>query len=150
MPEASFEARNTTVAATSSSRFTAPSYWLDKSTGTAYQVQVQYPNYRMNSTAQLEAVPVSSGPNGETHLLGEVATWKRTTVPGEYDRLNQQRYITITANIQQKDKGATYAKVRNIIAGAERRILLAAGGPWWSAAPTISPRHRLHGLHGRS
>ena len=123
------EIARSTVAATSSSRFTAPSYWLDKTTGTAYQVQVQYPNYRMNSTAQLEAVPVSSGPNGETHYLGEVATWKRTTVAGEYDRLNQQRYITITANIQQKDKGATYAKVRNIIAGMGKlpngaRILL--------------------------
>jgi multidrug efflux pump subunit AcrB len=123
------EIARSTVAATSSSRFTAPSYWLDKATGTAYQVQVQYPNYRMNSTAQLESVPVSSGPNGETHYLGEVATWKRTTVPGEYDRLNQQRYITITANIQQKDKGATYAKVRNLIAGMGKlpggaRILL--------------------------
>jgi multidrug efflux pump subunit AcrB len=123
------EIARSTVAATSSSRFTAPSYWLDKTTGTAYQVQVQYPNYRMNSTAQLEAIPVSSGPNGETHYLGEVATWKRTTVPGEYDRLNQQRYITVTANIQQKDKGATYAKVRDIIAAMGKlpngaRILL--------------------------
>ncbi|HVU93666.1 MAG TPA: efflux RND transporter permease subunit [Puia sp.] len=123
------EIARSTVAATSSSRFTAPSYWLDKTTGTAYQVQVQYPNYRMNGTAQLEAVPISSGPNGETHALGEVATWKRTAVPGEYDRLNQQRYVTVTANIQQKDKGATYAKIRNIIAGMGKspngaRILL--------------------------
>jgi multidrug efflux pump subunit AcrB len=105
-----------TVAATSSSRFTAPSYWLDRTTGTAYQVQVQYPNYRMNSTAQLEGVPISSGAGGGTHYLGEVATWKSTTIPGEYDRLNQQRYITITANIQQKDRGAIYARVRKAIA----------------------------------
>jgi len=41
-------------------------------------------------------------------------------------------------------------QVRDIIAGAERRILLAATAPWRSAAPTISPRHRLHGFHGRS
>jgi pyruvate,water dikinase len=41
-------------------------------------------------------------------------------------------------------------QVRDIIAGAERRILLAATAPWRSAAPTISPRHRLHGPHGRS
>src|SRR5512132_3137520 len=42
-------------------------------------------------------------------------------------------------------------QVRDIIAGAERRILLAATAPWRSAAPTISPRHRLHGgLHGRA
>ena len=107
-----------TVAATSSSRFTSPSYWLDRVTGTAYQVQVQYPNYQMNSTTKLESVPISSGPNGSTHYLGEVATWRPTAVPGEYDRLNQQRYITITANIQQQDRGATYEKVRKVISAA--------------------------------
>jgi multidrug efflux pump subunit AcrB len=105
-----------TVAATSSSRFTTPSYWLDKTTGTAYQVQVQYPPYRMNSTAQLEAIPISSGEGGRTHNLSELATWKQVTVPGEYDRLNQQRYITITANIQQEDRGAVFGKVRKAIA----------------------------------
>jgi pyruvate, water dikinase len=41
-------------------------------------------------------------------------------------------------------------QVRDIIAGAKRRILMAATAPWRSAAPTISPRHRLHGFHGRS
>jgi len=110
------EVARSTVAATSSSRFTAPSYWLDRTTGTAYQVQVQYPSYRMNSTAQLEAIPVSSGQGGQTHYLSELATWKRTTVPGEYDRLNQQRYITITANVQPEDKGAVFNKVRKAIA----------------------------------
>ena len=110
------EVARSTVAATSSSRFTAPSYWLDRSTGTAYQVQVQYPSYRMNSTAQIEAIPVSTGQGGQTHYLNELATWKRITVPGEYDRLNQQRYITITANIQPEDKGAVFNKVRKAIA----------------------------------
>jgi len=109
------EIARSTVDATSSSRFIAPSYWLDRSTGTAYQVQVQYPNYRMNGTEQLEAVPVSSHESGQSHYLGDVASWRRIAVPGEYDRLNQQRYITITANIEQKDRGATYAKIRKII-----------------------------------
>jgi multidrug efflux pump subunit AcrB len=107
---------NSTVAATSSSRFTAPSYWLDKTTGTAYQVQVQYPAYAMNSTTRLEAIPVSSGEGGNTHYLSEVATWKHTTIPGEYDRLNQQRYITITANVQPDDLGAVFKTVSRTIA----------------------------------
>jgi len=111
------EVARSTVAATSSSRFTSPSYWLDRTTGTAYQVQVQYPSYRMNSTAQLEAIPVSSGEGGKTHYLNELATWKHITVPGEYDRLNQQRYITITANIQPEDKGRVFDKVREVISG---------------------------------
>ena len=107
---------SSTVAATSSSRFTTPSYWLDKTSGTAYQVQVQYPQYRMNNTAQLEAIPISSGNGGATHYLSEVASWKHVTVPGEYDRLNQQRYITITANSEQEDIGGVFKTVRQTIA----------------------------------
>jgi multidrug efflux pump subunit AcrB len=102
------------VPATTSSRFTTPSYWLDKTTGTAYQVQVQYPEYRMNSTEQLETVPVSSG-NGNSHYLNEVANWNRTTMVGEYDRLNQQRYITITANVYKEDLGSVFKKVQSDI-----------------------------------
>lgn len=102
------------VAATSSSRFTSPGYWLDKTTGTAYIVQVQYPEYKMNSTTQLEMVPVATA-NGNLHLLNEVATWKKINMPGEYDRLNQQRYITITANVHGEDLGNAFKKVKTII-----------------------------------
>ncbi|MES2328668.1 MAG: efflux RND transporter permease subunit [Bacteroidota bacterium] len=102
------------AAATSSSRFISPSYWLDKTTGTAYIVQVQYPEYKMNSTSQLEMVPVASTP-GSIHLLNEVASWKRMSMPGEYDRLNQQRYITITANVQGEDLGTAFKKINTII-----------------------------------
>jgi multidrug efflux pump subunit AcrB len=105
---------NSSVVATSSSRFTAPMYWLDKTTGTAYQVQVQYPEFKMNSTQQLEAIPVSSG-SGNTHYLSEVAQWNRTGMPGEFDRLNQQRYLTITANVQDQDLGTAFRQVQSII-----------------------------------
>ncbi|MEC5146305.1 efflux RND transporter permease subunit [Chitinophaga sp. 212800010-3] len=103
-----------TVAATSSSRFTTPNYWLDKATGTAYQVQVQYPEFKMNGTSQLEAIPVSGGV-GNSHYLNEVASWKRMVIPGEFDRLNQQRYITITANVYKQDLGTVFKKVNSAI-----------------------------------
>jgi multidrug efflux pump subunit AcrB len=103
-----------TIAATSSSRFTAPVYWLDKNTGTAYQVQVQYPQYKMNSPSMIEQVPVNNNQSDPVYL-GQVASWQKTTVPGEYDRLNQQRYITITANIQGEDMGGVFKNVKNVI-----------------------------------
>ncbi|TVP54197.1 MAG: efflux RND transporter permease subunit, partial [Mongoliibacter sp.] len=37
------------ISATNSSRFTRPVYWLDKASGNAYQVQVEIPQYTMNS-----------------------------------------------------------------------------------------------------
>ena len=106
-------ARSTAIA-TASSRFTAPGYWLDNTTGTAYIMQVQYPEYKMNSMAALEAIPIASS-NGNVHLLSEVASWKLMNMAGEYDRLNQQRYITITANVQGEDLGGVYKKVRAVV-----------------------------------
>ena len=103
------------VTATSSSRFTQPNYWLDKLTGTAYQVQVEYPQYKMNSPEQMELIPVL-GTTGNPVYLRDVGTWKQTTSVGEYDRINQQRYITITANIQDKDLGTAIKAVNKSIA----------------------------------
>lgn len=104
-----------TVAATSSSRFTQPDYWLDKTTGTAYQVQVEYPQYSMNSMEQLEMIPLANN-SGNPVYLRDVATVKKNTSPGEYDRLNQQRYITVTANIHNKDLGTAVRNVNKSIA----------------------------------
>lgn len=98
------------VAATSSTRFMSPGYWLDKTTGTAYVVQVQYPEYKMNSTSQLEMIPIGGG-----HLLNEVASWKKIAMPGEYDRLNQQRYITVTANVHDKDLGTAFKETGAVV-----------------------------------
>jgi multidrug efflux pump subunit AcrB len=39
-------------------------------------------------------------------------------MPGEYDRLNQQRYITITANVEGKDLGSAFKKVNTLISQA--------------------------------
>jgi multidrug efflux pump subunit AcrB len=101
------------VAATSSSRFTQPNYWLDKTTGTAYQVQVEYPQFVMNSTEDIESVPVSNDP---PVYLRDVANWRTTSTPGEYDRLNQQRFITLTANIYKQDLGTAVNDVNAAIA----------------------------------
>lgn len=107
------EISKSTIAATSSSRFTQPNYWLDKSTGTAYQVQVEYPQYQMNSTDDIELIPVSKDPQ---IYLRDVARWSKRFTPGEYDRLNQQRFITITGNIYEKDLGAALKQVHKEIA----------------------------------
>jgi multidrug efflux pump subunit AcrB len=47
--------------------------------------------------------------------LRDVATIKKNTSPGEYDRINQQRFITVTANIHNKDLGAAIQKVNSAI-----------------------------------
>lgn len=110
------EIARSTVAATSSSRFTQPNYWLDNSTGTAYQIQVEYPQYQMNNPEEVEMIPVANTADKKI-FLGEVASWSKVAAPGEYDRLNQQRFITVTANIHGQDLGSAVLALDQAIAG---------------------------------
>ncbi len=98
------QAAKSVLAGTSSSRLTQPIYWLDKAAGNAYQVQVEYPQFRMNSPDQIEQIPID-GKGDQNIYLRDIADWKKMNTVGEYDRLNQQRYITVTANLKNKDLG---------------------------------------------
>jgi multidrug efflux pump subunit AcrB len=99
---------------TSSSRLTQPVYWLDKTSGNAYQVQVEYPQLSMNTPEQMEQIPVGKA-NGQSLFLRDIADWKKGSSIGEYDRINQQRFITVTANIHKKDLGKAVADVNKAI-----------------------------------
>jgi multidrug efflux pump subunit AcrB len=98
------------VAATSSSRFVTPNYWADPNSGIAYQVQVEIPQHMMSSIEDIVNVPVMQ--NGAARpLLGDVATVSQRTAIGEYHRYNQQRMITLTANVHGQDLGTVSHEV---------------------------------------
>jgi multidrug efflux pump subunit AcrB len=105
------------AAATSSSRYVVPTYWRDPGTGIAYQVQVEIPQARIASGEDIGPVPVM--PAGATRpLLEDVAQVGFGTMPGEYDRYNQRRMVTITANTANMDLGGAARLVRAAIARA--------------------------------
>lgn len=101
------------VAATSSSRFTAKNLWLDQNKGFSYQVQVQLAARDMTSKADMLSVPMIPGQLRPT--LGDVATLRSTTIPGEYDRIGPRRIITVSANIAGQDLGTATKAVQQAI-----------------------------------
>ena len=108
------------AAATSSSRFVAPNFWADPRTGIAFQVQIEVPQPQMTTLDELRAVPVTSDRRAHP-LLGDVADVENATVVGEYDRINGQRMISLTANTYGEDLGRVSRRVD--------RALAAAGDP---------------------
>ena len=105
------------AAATSSSRFVAPNYWADPRTGIAFQVQIEVPQPRMTSVEDLRVIPVGTE-RGSHAMLGDVATIGNATIVGEYDRINGQRMVTLTANVAGQDLGRTVTQVDAAIARA--------------------------------
>jgi len=105
------------VAATSSSRFVVPNYWRDPKNGVGYQVQVEVPQARMDSVKEVAMVPVKQLPTGPL-LLRDVARVVESTMPGEYDRYNMRRVVSITANIEGEDLGRVARRIDAAIKAA--------------------------------
>jgi multidrug efflux pump subunit AcrB len=99
---------------TSSSRFTQPIYWAAPNTGVAYQVQVQIPQREITSVEDVRNTAVTTSAGAST-LLRNVAEVKQDTAPGEYDRYNMARMVTVTANIEGSDLGTIAASVQKAI-----------------------------------
>ena len=110
--------------ATSSSRFIVPNYWADPKSGIAYQVQVEVPRpvlrspddrvQTVNSSEDLARLPVHNSGEGQV-LVRDVASLQPGTMPGQYDRYNMKRQVTITANVYDEDLGGVASQVQAAI-----------------------------------
>ncbi|HVV99832.1 MAG TPA: efflux RND transporter permease subunit [Planctomycetaceae bacterium] len=98
------------VAATSSSRFVVPNYWPDPKTGIGYQVQVEIPQPVMQSLEDLATVPVLQRHDQQV-LVRDIAYLEPGTMPGQFDRYNMKRELTLTANIEGADLGSVSRRV---------------------------------------
>src|SRR5262249_49557306 len=107
------------ITATYSSRYTARNYWRDDASGNSYQVQVQGPPPKMPDAPGVTLVPLTqtanlsqaAATNGSPSipstplLIRDVARVMRSEMPGEVDRYNLRRYLSLTANIEGEDLG---------------------------------------------
>lgn len=101
-------------AATASSRFTTPNYWRDPKSGNAFQVQVQYPQHRMQSLQDMKSIPVMM-PGQSQPYLGDIATITTPKMAGEIDRYNGQRVITLTANLHDVSLGKAILPIQQAL-----------------------------------
>jgi multidrug efflux pump subunit AcrB len=118
-----FDVASAIVPVTSSSRYMTRMFWADPKSGTGYQVQVEVPRRVIRadskgvtsiSTAEdLRMIPIKSSSSGKRAVrVRDVATvHDDDTTPGQIDRYNMQREVTITANIADADLGTVSAQV---------------------------------------
>ena len=97
------------VTASSSSQLIIPNFWTDPKTGIPYRVSVQVPQHKLDSISELRNLPVMA--DGQLHpLVSDVATVNPGTAYGEIDHYNNQRMLSVVANVEGHDLlGATDA-----------------------------------------
>jgi multidrug efflux pump subunit AcrB len=106
------------VMATSSTRFSNLNYWIESKTGFDYLVQLQIPPLRLNTSQDVETLPLQKVNSLVNLLIRDVATVSQGVRPGEIDRDMSQRYLTVMANIEGVDMGRASRQVSQAIAEA--------------------------------
>ena len=95
-------AKNVLVSANSSAQ-TAPNFWIDPKNSVSYPLVVQMPTYRVNSTEDLAAVPISAGAGTANQMLMNVARFGRKNVPLVASQLNIRPVFDVNADVQGRD-----------------------------------------------
>jgi multidrug efflux pump subunit AcrB len=104
-----------------SSTQVTPNYWVDPVAGRPYLVAVKTPVHLVDSTDALLRTPIATK-QGDSQLLGNVATIERGTAAGSASHLNIQPVYDIFANVQGRDLGGVITDIRKVIAEFEPKL----------------------------
>ncbi|WP_068092900.1 efflux RND transporter permease subunit [Novosphingobium rosa] len=124
---------------TSSSRFTQPVYWA-ANTGIAYQVQVQGAPAKTATLEDLRNISVSTT-SGKPMLLRNVASVTPGSMPGEFDRYNGLRVVSVTANFE----GSVLGPMANQVQAAIDRLGPPPKGITVTLRGQVEPLHDILG-----
>jgi multidrug efflux pump subunit AcrB len=111
-------ATDSVVGATSSSRYMTPIFWPDPTTGIGFQIQVEIPQNKMRSELDVELLQIGSGRDGSALRVRDVGTVRRGKMPGEYDRYNMRRVVSLTANVEGEDLGRVAGRIDQALKAA--------------------------------
>jgi multidrug efflux pump subunit AcrB len=126
----------------SSSMQVGANFWVNPANGVDYNVAVQTPTYRMDSTQALLNTPIDAGAavakagvggasggavdgasdSKGAELLSNVAHVKRTLGPAVVSHYNVQPVFDVYANVQDRDLGGVAADVDKVIAQYNRQL----------------------------
>lgn len=93
---------------------TAPTYWLNPANGVSYPVVGATPQYRMDTLPELESLPIT-GSNGQSAVLGGIATLKRVNTADVITHYNVTPTLDIYANVQGRDLGGVAKDIQQAI-----------------------------------
>jgi multidrug efflux pump subunit AcrB len=94
----------------SSSSQTNPTFWTDGTTGNAYAVAIQVPEYRVDSVDSMTNLSLPTA-QGNQKLLVDIAGMQRKTTPVFVSHTNIQPTYNVRADVQDADLGKVTASL---------------------------------------
>ncbi len=99
----------------SSSGQIAPNQWLNPATGVSYQINVQTPQYRVNSFEALQRTPITGTGNMPPQLLENLVSLHRTDTMSLVNHYNVQPIFDIYASVDRTDLGSVATGVYRVV-----------------------------------
>jgi multidrug efflux pump subunit AcrB len=113
---------NSTLIALSSNGQVAVNQWLNPFNGVSYPLQVQIPQYRIDSFDALQRLPITPSSQTATTLLGGVSALRRTTSSTIVSHYNVQPIFDVYANSDQRDLGGVAKDIDKALAGIRAHL----------------------------
>jgi len=110
------------LVALSGSAQTQPTYWLDPKSGVTYSIAVQAPQYRIQSFADLEGIPVTGPAGRPPQILGNLAQISRGSQLATVSHFNVQPVIDIYGGVDGTDLGAVAGPVTRLVKESEKDL----------------------------
>jgi multidrug efflux pump subunit AcrB len=110
----------------SSSEQVSPNFWTDPASGIPYYIAVQTPEYKVHSLNTLSNTPVSTSlaMSGQVvpGVLGNVARFKRDTIPTNSNQTNIQPVFEVYAAVQGRDLGGVAADIDKVKTELQKQL----------------------------
>jgi CzcA family heavy metal efflux pump len=107
----------------SSSFQTSPAFWLDPKNGVEYNVNVQEPQYRVDTYQALQNTPISgSYPGATPQILGNLVQTSTTARPAEVSHYTTQPMINVYASVDGRDLGSVADQVEKDVQAIEKDL----------------------------
>ncbi len=90
------QASENVLVTTNSSAQSAPNFWVDPRNGVSYPLVVQQPTYSIDSTGNLQTMPLSGTDASNTPLLMNISSMGRGKVPLVMSQLNIRPVFDVT------------------------------------------------------
>ncbi|HWA68542.1 MAG TPA: efflux RND transporter permease subunit [Rhizomicrobium sp.] len=93
----------------------APNFWLNPKNGVSYNMMVQTPEYKLDSLAALQNLPVTGAAGTAPQVLGGLARISRSQGSSVVSHYNIMPTIDLYATTQDRDLGAVSKAVQKVI-----------------------------------
>ena len=106
----------------SGSAQSAPNFWLSPQNGVQYVVATQTPPAKLDSIEAILATPLPTSRGAPPQILGNVATFERTTTQSVVSHHNVQPVFDVFANVDRSDLGTVADAVKKLLPEFERKL----------------------------